>query len=54
MPSNEIIPRFKAGKLHSGAGGPIVKSPVQAKAIQLSYLRKEGKVPTGKFGKAFS
>jgi hypothetical protein len=53
MPSSEIMPLFKAGKLHSGAGGPIVKSPRQAIAIKESYLKKEGKVPTGKFGKAF-
>jgi len=53
MPASEIMPLFKAGKLHSGAGGPIVKSPVQAGAIQLSYLKKEGKVPTGNYGKAF-
>jgi hypothetical protein len=46
--------KFHEGKLHSGAGGPIVKSPVQAKAIQLSYLRKEGKIPSKHYGKAFS
>lgn len=33
---------FHAGKLHSGPGGPIVKKKKQAKAILLSYLRKEG------------
>jgi hypothetical protein len=33
---------FRAGTLHSGRGGPIVKKKKQAKAIQLSYLRKEG------------
>jgi hypothetical protein len=54
MPASEVMKLYHQGKLHSGAGGPIVKSPVQAKAIQLSYLKKEGKVPTGKFGKAFS
>lgn len=55
MPAREIMPMFRAGKLHSGAGGPIVKSPVQAKAIELSYLRKEGKIPKkGGHGKAFS
>jgi Family of unknown function (DUF6496) len=53
MPASEVMKLYKQGKLHSGAGGPIVKSPVQAKAIQLSYLRKEGKVPTGNYGKAF-
>lgn len=54
MPASEVMPLFKAGKLHSGAGGPIVKSPVQARAIQLSYLRDEGKIPQkGSYGKAF-
>jgi len=33
---------YRQHKLHSGAGGPIVRNPKQAKAIQLSYLRKEG------------
>jgi hypothetical protein len=28
--------------LHSGKGGPIVKSKKQAKAILISYARKEG------------
>jgi hypothetical protein len=36
------MPDFKAGTLHSGPGGPIVKKKKQAKAILLSYLRKEG------------
>jgi hypothetical protein len=45
MPSEEIMPRFRAGKLHSGPGGPIVKKPKQARAILLGYLRKEGKIP---------
>jgi hypothetical protein len=42
MPAKEIMKDFKAGTLHSGKGGPIVKNPHQAKAIQLSYARKEG------------
>lgn len=42
MPASEIMKDFKSGTLHSGKGGPIVKNPAQAKAIQLSYLRKEG------------
>jgi hypothetical protein len=42
MPSYEIMPDFEAGKLYRGRNGPIVKSKKQAKAIQLSYLRKEG------------
>ncbi len=55
MPAREIMQRFREGTLHSGSGGPVVKSPVQAKAIQLSYLRKEGKLPVqhGGHGKAF-
>lgn len=31
---------FKAGDLHSGKGGPIVKNPKQAIAIALSQTRK--------------
>jgi len=42
MPAKSIVPLFKKGELHSGKGGPVVKSKKQAKAIQLSYLRKEG------------
>lgn len=42
MPSSEVMSDFRAGTLHSGPGGPIVKKKKQAKAIQLSYLRKEG------------
>jgi hypothetical protein len=42
MPASEIMPDFRAGTLHSGRGGPIVKKKKQAKAIQLSYARKEG------------
>lgn len=42
MPASEIMADFKAGKLHSGKGGKIVTNPHQAKAIQLSYARKEG------------
>ena len=42
MPASEIMSRFRKGKLHSGKGGKIVRSKKQARAIQLSYLRKEG------------
>jgi hypothetical protein len=42
MPASSVMPLFKAGKLHSGKGGKIVKKKKQAKAILLSYLRKEG------------
>lgn len=33
---------FRAGTLHSGPGGPIVKKKKQAQAIHLAYLRREG------------
>jgi|ERR1017187_9121750 hypothetical protein len=42
MPASEIMSDFKKGTLHSGGSGKIVTNPHQAKAIQLSYLRKEG------------
>ena len=42
MPAREVMKDFRQGTLHSGKGGPIVKNPHQAKAILLSYLRKEG------------
>ena len=45
MPSGEIMDDFHAGKLHSGRSGKIVRKKKQAKAILLSYLRKEGKIP---------
>ena len=44
MPSSEIMDRFRKHKLHSGKGGKIVRKKKQAKAILLSYLRKEGKI----------
>jgi hypothetical protein len=43
MPAREIMKKFKKGELHSGSpSGPVVKNPRQAKAILLSYVRKEG------------
>jgi uncharacterized protein DUF6496 len=42
MPASEIMPRFRADKLHSGKSGKIVTNPKQAVAIELSYARKEG------------
>ena len=45
MPASEILTKFRAGTLHSGKGGPIVKSLKQAKAIQISYARQEGHIP---------
>lgn len=47
MPASQIMPLFKAGQLHSGSpNGKKVTNPKQAKAILLSYLRKEGKLDT--------
>ena len=33
---SKVMREFKAGGLHSGKGGPVVKSPKQAVAIALS------------------
>lgn len=46
MPASEVMDDFNEGTLHSGKSGKIVTSKKQAKAIQLSYLRKEGKLKT--------
>lgn len=32
----KVMGEFKRGKLHSGKGGPVVKSPKQALAIAMS------------------
>jgi hypothetical protein len=45
MPSSEVMEDFRKHKLHSGKHGKIVRKKKQAKAILLSYLRKEGKIP---------
>lgn len=42
MPASEILAKYRAGTLHSGKGGKIVRNIHQARAIQLSYARKEG------------
>jgi hypothetical protein len=42
MPASEIMRLYHEGRLHSGPDGPIVTKKSQAKAIYLSYLRKEG------------
>lgn len=42
MPASEIMRLYHEGRLHSGPDGPIVHKESQAKAIYLSYLRKEG------------
>jgi hypothetical protein len=44
MPASEVMKEFRKGKLHSGRGGKIVRNKKQAKAILLSYLRKEGRI----------
>lgn len=44
MPANKVMELYRAGKLHSGKSGKIVKKKSQAKAIMLSYLRKEGRI----------
>jgi integrase len=56
VPSSEIMDRFEHGKLHSGKKvkgkkRKIVKNKKQAKAILLSYLRKEGRIGPRKKGK---
>ena len=48
MPSRNVMPKFKQGKLHSGSKkGPVVKNKDQAVAIMLSEKRaeKKGKKP---------
>jgi hypothetical protein len=40
----QVFREFKAGQLHSGKGGPVVKNRKQATAIALSASRKKGKV----------
>lgn len=41
MPYDEVLSKYKRGKLHSGgASGPVVKSRAQALAIMLSEKRK--------------
>jgi hypothetical protein len=42
MPASEIMNLYHEGKLHSGPHGTIVTKQAQAKAIMISYLRKEG------------
>lgn len=37
---SKVYREFKAGTLHSGKGGPVVKKPKQAIAIALSQARK--------------
>lgn len=37
---SKVMREYKAGTLHSGKGGPVVKSSKQAVAIALSEARK--------------
>lgn len=44
MPSNQVMPKFARGRLHSGGpNGPIVKDRAQAIAIAASERDKEKK-----------
>jgi ribosomal protein L21E len=40
---SKVMREYKAGELHSGKGGPVVKSQKQAVAIALSQARKAKK-----------
>ena len=40
---SRVLREYKAGTLHSGKGGPVVKSPKQAVAIALSEAGKARK-----------
>lgn len=42
MPASEVQKLYRQHKLHSGPGGPIVKTKKQATAIQISMARREG------------
>lgn len=45
----KVMHEFKAGTLHSGKGGPIVKNPKQAVAIAMSQAKVNK--PTKKAGR---
>ncbi len=40
---SKVMTEFKSGTLHSGKGGPVVKSQKQAVAIALSVAKKTKK-----------
>jgi len=44
----KVMHEFKAGKLHSGMGGKVVKNPQQAIAIALSEAKVKQKMPMKK------
>ena len=41
---SKVMREYKAGELHSGKGGPVVKSQKQAVAIALSQAGKAKKI----------
>ena len=44
----KVMREYKSGKLHSGAGGKVVKNPKQAIAIALSVAGKSKPAKGGK------
>ena len=40
---SSVMREFKAGTLHSGKGGPVVKKPKQALAIAISESKRKKK-----------
>jgi len=40
---SKVMREYKAGRLHSGKGGPVVKNPKQAVAIALSQAKVKKK-----------
>ena len=47
----KVMGEYKSGKLHSGAGGKVVKNPKQAIAIALSEAGKSKPAKMAKKGK---
>jgi hypothetical protein len=47
----KVMGEYKSGKLHSGAGGKVVKNPKQALAIALSEAGKSKPAKMAKKGK---
>lgn len=43
----DVMREFKAGRLHSGKGGPVVTNPAQAKAIGVSMTSGKSKKARG-------